>query len=177
MKDDNQLKNRFDDSGDRNSRITEQEAALMAVFNEARALFYRGKVVAEQIHCQGLLSSGKRGVLMSVQMLGPQTVPQLARARPVSRQHIQSLVNVLLDEGHVEYLPNPAHKRSRLVRITETGMNLVEEMSRREAKVLEGIALDVDIGALRKAAKVLYSIREYFESDIWQQHLMSVTDE
>jgi hypothetical protein len=41
------------------------------------------------------MTAGKRGVLKGLDRLGPQTVPQMARARPVSRQHIQTLVNRL----------------------------------------------------------------------------------
>jgi len=57
------------------------------------------------------LSAARRGVLRSLARLGPQTVPQMAGARPVSRQHIQTIVNALAADGLVETIDNPAHKR------------------------------------------------------------------
>jgi DNA-binding MarR family transcriptional regulator len=69
---------------------------LESLINETVALFYRLRVVAEQIHRQGETSGPKRGLLKSLDRFGPQTVPQLARSRPVSRQYIQSIVNQLL---------------------------------------------------------------------------------
>lgn len=62
MKIDNQLKNRVNDSGDTFKLFNEKTAALMTVFNEARALFYRGGVTVQQIHRQGPLTDGKRGI-------------------------------------------------------------------------------------------------------------------
>lgn len=73
MKIDNQLKNRVNDSGDTFKLFNEKTAALMTVFNEARALFYRGGVTVQQIHRQGPLTDGKRGILMSLIEFGEQT--------------------------------------------------------------------------------------------------------
>jgi len=72
----------------------------------------------------GAMTEGGRGawgVLHSLVSEGPQTVPQLARARPVSRQHIQQIANELMAAGFIESLPNPAHRRSRLLAITASG--------------------------------------------------------
>ena len=55
---------------------------------ETVALFHRLRAVSEQIHQLGELSSGKHGILKGLGLFGPQTVPQMARARPVSRQYI-----------------------------------------------------------------------------------------
>jgi len=49
------------------------------------------------------------------------TVPDIARERSTSRQNIQILVDKLEAVGRVESVPNPAHKRSDLVRLTSEG--------------------------------------------------------
>ena len=72
----------------------------------------------------GAVTEGGRGawgVLHSLVAEGPQTVPQLARTRPVSRQHIQKIANELMEAGLIESVPNPAHRRSRLLAITASG--------------------------------------------------------
>ena len=111
---------------------------------------------------------------MSLQQLGEQTVPQLARARPVSRQFMQTLVNKLLDEGLVDYIENPAHKRSRLVRLTQKGSAAVKIMIQRELKVLDGITLWISAEELQLAEKVLHDIREYFAGSRWHTYLKTV---
>jgi len=77
---------------------------------QVRRNFHRLKALGEEVHDLGKLSTSHRAVLESLYKGGPQTVPEMARARPVSRQHIQKLVNVLLDEELVQTVPNPAHK-------------------------------------------------------------------
>ena len=64
------------------------------------------------------------------------SVPQMARARLVSRQHIQSHVNGLQREGLVELAENPAHKRSHLARLTPEGKEAVHSVKQREAELL-----------------------------------------
>ena len=110
-------------------------------------------------------------LLTSLDNLGPQTVPQMARARPVSRQHIQILVNSLLEERRVELVDNPAHKRSNLVRLTRSGKRLVGAMKRRELQLLGQLGIDVAVSDLENAAEVHRAVRQLFESERWQ-HLV-----
>ena len=64
---------------------------------------------------------GGWSILQTLGRLGPQTVPDIARTRALSRQNIQVLVNRLESQGYVAVTPNPAHKRSGLVELTEHG--------------------------------------------------------
>jgi Transcriptional regulators len=128
-------------------------------------------MVAKQIHRQGELSGGRRGVLRDLDRLGPQTVPQMARVRPVSRQHIQTIVNQLAVEGYVEFIENPAHKRSHLVSLTEEGKELVDEMNRLELDLLTGLELGIPEEDMRTAASVLRALREFFDSNRWRRRL------
>lgn len=88
------------------------------------------------------------------------SVPQLARARPVSRQHIQALVNPLVAEGLVELGENPAHKRSKFVDLTDQGRQLAENMLRRESELLEIIADEFVADDLLDAAGEFRKLRE-----------------
>src|SRR5215813_8522065 len=66
-----------------------QYAAMQEVFDEAVSLFHLLRALAARLHGQGEMTAARRGILRGLERLGPQSVPQLARARPVSRQHIQ----------------------------------------------------------------------------------------
>jgi DNA-binding MarR family transcriptional regulator len=129
--------------------------AFEEVIDETTALFHLLHAVAAQLHGGGELTAGRRGVLRGLDRLGPQTVPQMARARPVSRQYIQSLVNDLEAEGLVETYENPAHRRSRLVRLTSRGRAALAEMYRREADLFATLDLPLSEDELRRAAAVL----------------------
>lgn len=144
-----------------------QHRALDAVIDETVALFHRLRAVAEQIHRQGKTSGGKRNLLRLLNLYGPQTVPQLAQARTVSRQHIQKIVNQLAADGDVELVDNPSHRRSRLVRLTEQGRDYLDAMHRREMRLLAGIEINISSDELLAAAAVLRHVRELFESDQW----------
>lgn len=73
-------------------------------------------------------AGGEFGVLRTLVAEGPQTVPELARTRPVSRQHCQIIVNGLFDQGLVEFVDNPRHKKSKLVRATRRGRSRFDAM-------------------------------------------------
>lgn len=49
------------------------------------------------------------------------TVPGIARVLGQSRQAVQRLTDVMVEDGLVQYQPNPKHKRSVLVTLTEAG--------------------------------------------------------
>ena len=142
---------------------------LESLTAEAVRLFHRLKLVAEEVHHQGETTAGRRGVLRGLYRAGAQTVPQMARARPVSRQHIQTLVNALADDGLLESVKNPAHKRSRLIKLTTKGKDLVEAMNRREARVFNRLTIPISRRRLQDAADVLRMVRSLFERQGWMR--------
>lgn len=160
-----------------NSQNADQGAATTAsegldeLINETVLLFHRLKIVADEVHHQGETSGPLRGVLRSLDKAGAQTVPQLARARGVSRQHVQVIVNQLVAAGHVEYVANPAHRRSPFVRLTTPGKKTVDQMNRREARLLAQADLGVSDKKMHQAAETLRTVRQLFESEQWQRLL------
>jgi DNA-binding MarR family transcriptional regulator len=139
------------------------------IFMETRLLFHRLRAVADVIHQADQITAGMRGVLESLALSGSQTVPQLARARPVSRQHIQLLVNTLLDRGLVELVDNPAHKKSPLVQLTETGTHAIATIQAREARLLSQVSIALPESDLTTTLQTLQAIRRYFESTEWRR--------
>ena len=141
------------------------------MINETVSLFHRLRIVADQIHHRGEMTGGLRSILRSLDKLGEQTVPQMARARSVTRQHVQALVNQLVKERLVEFIANPAHKRSPLARLTPLGKKTVDAMNRNEAGLLDMADLSVTEKELREAAETLRTVRAYFESERWKKSL------
>ena len=145
--------------------------ALGRVIDETRALFHRLRLAAEQLHTAERLTAGERAVLVEVATQGPRTVPQMARARPVSRQHIQTLVNALLERALVTLVENPRHQRSKLVELTHEGRALTRTVRSREGKALARLGREFDPTELERAAEMLSRVRDLFEGDRFRRSL------
>ena len=132
-----------------------------------RRLFHKLGHGVAALHQNSDVSVGMRAVLESVIDGGPQTVPHMAKIRPVTRQHIQALVNELLEGGYVEYVDNPAHKRSKLVAPTKRGLRVFEEMRAIETEAFKRAKIEVSAEELEAARKVLSALVTTFESKEW----------
>ncbi len=142
-------------------------ALLEELIHANSALYHRVRAAGDEIHGRGGLSAGMREILAGLKRSGPQTLPQIARARSVSRQYIQAVVSRLERLGLVEAGPNPADRRSRLVRLTPVGQRTLETMRGREAQLLRRLPLEISKKELRGAAAVLEKIRAAFERPEW----------
>src|SRR5262245_29624785 len=100
---------------------TKKAEAIAELMLEVSQCFFRIRAAGQKA---GLITSwgaGKFGFMRSLALLGPLTVPQIAEMRPTSRQRMQRLADELAAEGIVEFVDNPRHRRSRLVRLTAKG--------------------------------------------------------
>ena len=134
---------------------------LARVLDEARITIHRTVVAVDAIHDGSAVSVPMRAVLEFLRREGNHTVSAIARARSVSRQHIQVLVNELLDHGLVGRIDNPDHRRAPLIALTDRGAAEIDEMHRRERTTLEPLLLDrgdITEARLRDAADVLAEI-------------------
>jgi len=137
---------------------------LARLIEEALAVSRCLRALLDELHGEEAPSGGRRELLKELARLGPRTVPQLARDRAVTRQHIQALVNPLLEDGYVERQDNPAHRRSPLVSLSNRGREYVAAMVRREGEALSALQIAAGRTQSRRAAEVLRSVREAVES-------------
>ena len=149
----------------------ERQAAVDELTLTTALLYFRMRKAAEELLGEGAQSAGRRSVLKSLSSDGPQTVPQMARLRAVSRQHIQKLVNGLRADKLVELVENPAHKRSRIVRITNAGKAVAEATARREANILPELSRGIALEDIHTATGVLKGLKAAFEGDRWRKLL------
>jgi DNA-binding MarR family transcriptional regulator len=120
---------------------------------------------AETLHAELELNAATRGVLELILLGGPSTVPEMARARGVSRQHIQQQVDALLERGFLERRVNPAHKRSALMGLTDMGRALIQNMRADELNALSRMQVGVSDNAILEAAQVLSAWRAALQRD------------
>ncbi len=111
----------------------------------------------------GVVSPSGEGywsVLRLLKVNGAQTVPQIARYRYVPRQSVQKLANEMLADGVIELVNNPAHKRSKLLRLTPKGEAVFAEMSERIATLAETLAEQGDAIQLQNAVDVVKNLHK-----------------
>jgi DNA-binding MarR family transcriptional regulator len=133
---------------------------MVSLLDEVRLLEHRLVQVVEALHGTEIPVAG-RGVLEHLLRHGPTTVPDLARARFVSRQHIQTRMDLLANQSLVEPIANPAHRRSPQFQLTDGGRRRIKAMHRREA---DAMRIGFSASALRPdqlndAAAVLQAVR------------------
>ncbi|GAB0103592.1 MarR family transcriptional regulator [Nocardia sp. JMUB6875] len=63
----------------------------------------------------------------------PLPVAGIAREMGITRQSVQRVADLLVDKGFAEYRPNPAHRRAKLVAITEAGHDAVRRIDPQHA--------------------------------------------
>jgi DNA-binding MarR family transcriptional regulator len=130
------------------------------LINEVRLLYQSLVQIGEAIHADSKVSMGMRAVLEYLDRNGAATVPHIARARRVTRQRIQTLVNPLLGMGLAESISNPASKRSPLISLTKTGASTILAMRRREGREMH---LAMSETKIREAAQTLSALRHGLE--------------
>ena len=111
-------------------------------------------------HAVASWGGGVGGFLRSLKLDGPQTVPQLARARPVARQRIQRLADECAEAGLVVFVTNPAHKRSKLVELTASGEARCGEILAAIGDWSETLVGDLDAAELEATARIIRTVGE-----------------
>jgi len=127
---------------------------LAPFVNRIPRLYFLLRTVGDALHADLGISTGMRGVMVSLAASDGRTVPDLARERPVSRQHIQVLVNELVAGGLAQVLPNPSHRRSPLIALTDEGRRRLRTLLDRERALLAATAPAVSATDLAGAVRV-----------------------
>ena len=135
------------------------------LFNETRLLFRALKDWAETVHPRPELTVPMRAVLELLLLGGAATVPDMARKRGVSRQHIQQQVDALLQRRLVERRDNPGHRRSPNIALSDAGRALIQSMRADELNALARVQVGVSDAATAEAARVLSLWRAALERD------------
>lgn len=130
------------------------------LLDQVRLLWHVATQAAERLHRNEPLTLGMRAVLEYLALHGPTAVPAIARSRHVTRQHVQALVNGLLDLRLVSRDRNPAHRRSALVRLTPQGRKTIDRMRLRERRLFDDLELATRSDDLRRAGATLAAVRE-----------------
>jgi len=138
--------------------IDSKPEAIAELMLEVAQCFFRIRALGQKT---GLITSwggGAFGFMRSLALLGPLTVPQIAQMRPTSRQRMQRLADELASEGLVEFIDNPNHRRSRLVRLTRKGDARYQKLSARLLAIAATMGDDLSEPEIRKTIEIVRRI-------------------
>jgi DNA-binding MarR family transcriptional regulator len=135
--------------------ISSKDAAIADLMLEAAQFFFRIRAVGQRT---GLITSwggGAFGFMRSLALIGPLTVPQIAEMRPTSRQRMQRLADELAAEGLVEFVGNPKHRRSKLVKLTPKGDVRYREMNARFLAIASTMGVGLKEADIRRTTEIV----------------------
>src|SRR5688572_12422926 len=140
------------------ANIGSKGEAVAELMLEVAQCFFRIRAFGQK---EGFITSwggGAFGFMRSLALLGPLTVPQIAQMRPTSRQRMQRLADELAAEGLVEFIDNPKHRRSKLVRLTRTGEARYGELQARFLALASTIGVGLSEEDIRRTTEIVQQL-------------------
>ena len=134
--------------------------AIADLMLEVAQFFFRIRAVGQRTGFITSWGGGAFGFMRSLALIGPLTVPQIAQMRPTSRQRMQRLADELAAEGLVEFIDNPRHRRSKLVRLTRKGDARYRELSARFLAIASTMGAELSEVDIRKTTEIVRQLSD-----------------
>lgn len=134
------------------------EQGVQALFSTAAITSFRlnGQflAIAEHLAVPAGLTAAWWQVLGAV-LREPLPVAGIAREMGITRQSVQRIADLLVGKGLAEYRPNPAHRRAKLVAVTEAGRAAIERIDPRHAVIARRLADELGAEELARTVEAL----------------------
>ena len=86
------------------------------------------------------------------------SVPEIASRYRVSRQHVQVTVNSLRKKGLLESRPNPRHKRSSLMKLSDKGGELFARILEKDKETVEKLFSEIPVEDRKATRRTLETL-------------------
>ncbi|MFI1915459.1 MarR family winged helix-turn-helix transcriptional regulator [Nocardia sp. NPDC020380] len=123
--------------------------------------------IAEELARPAGITAAWWQVLGAVQR-EPLPVAGVAREMGITRQSVQRIADLLVDKGLAEYRPNPAHRRAKLVAITEAGYDAMRGITPQHAKMAARLTAELGVERFTRIVEALTDLSaalDIFESE------------
>jgi len=118
----------------------------------------------ERLHALGI-SAADRAVMEFLHPDQALSVPDIATRYNVSRQHVQVTVNALIGHRLVQKKPNPKHKRSPLIALTDAGRRLFADIREQDLERLAGLFDGLPDEALEHTLETLTALHQRLQKE------------
>ena len=140
--------------------IDSKGVAIAELMLEVAQCFFRIRAVGQKTGLVTSWGGGAFGFMRSLALLGPLTVPQIAQARPTSRQRMQRLADELAAEGLVKFVDNPKHRRSKLVLLTAKGEVRYRELNVQLQTIASTLGVSFNEADIRKTVEIVRQLSD-----------------
>ncbi|MER6179435.1 MarR family transcriptional regulator [Streptomyces sp. NPDC001652] len=93
----------------------------------------------------------------------PLPVSGIARAMGITRQSVQRIADLLVERGLAEYRDNPAHRRAKLLAVTEEGLAAVRRINPGHAAFADRLAGAFGEDELADAVRLMERLSKVLE--------------
>ena len=94
------------------------------------------------------------------------TVPQIARQMGMTRQSVQRVTDLLVNEELLSFEKNPDHARSPLVRLTPRGRRLERQLAEVGVRWSESVATGMSFRDLERAVRVVRELTRRLDEGV-----------
>lgn len=94
----------------------------------------------------------------------PQTVAGIARTMGITRQSVQRIADIMVEQGLAAYGPNPAHRRAKLLHVTEEGRAAIAKINPGHAWMADRLAEALGAEQFAETARVLEQFSRALDS-------------
>ena len=131
---------------------------VLAVFRLNSALIASGDRMTKDLQL-----TSARWQIMGALAHEPLTASQIARNMGLYRQTVQPLVDALAADKLLEFIPNPNHRRARLIRMTPAGRAAYEEALARQISWSNDISRRLPVATFNEAAELARELTQRLE--------------
>jgi DNA-binding MarR family transcriptional regulator len=106
------------------------------------------------------------------------SVAQIARAMNLTRQSVQRVADLLVEDGLCAYEDNPAHARAKLLKLTSRGRTALQTIQAGQKVWANALAAQMEEGPLRIASTALAQLQEALRTqDLRQEASQGISKE
>ena len=120
--------------------------------------------VAQELSAEGGLTAAWWQVLGGI-LDEPRTVAEIGRRMGMTRQGVQRVADLLVEQGLAEYRPNPAHRRAKLLACTEAGYWAIRKIALVQRPWADRIAAEIGTEALHQALATTRALTQRLEAE------------
>ncbi|MCS0638667.1 MarR family transcriptional regulator [Streptomyces sp. LP05-1] len=97
-------------------------------------------------------------------LTGPLSVSGIARHMGITRQSVQRIADLLVEKKLAEYVPNPAHRRAKLLRPTDEGRAAIARINPGHARLADRLAVELGEDGLHDTVRALERLARAMEA-------------
>src|SRR5215471_3096161 len=145
--------------------------AMDLLIREILFSFFRLNATGERLFAGIGQTPGKVSLMRSLMEQGPQSVAQIARARPVARQAVQRMADELTAQGLIEFVENPTHRRAKLARLRAAGKKIMDEAMAAELRLAARLARQFEEREVEIARDLIRRLTGILADESFKRHL------